>query len=237
MPGWGNPESGLQIAAAESGALRRYQACGAVINDRALRAEVPIMAEPLRSESPDDNHIPYLRVVPGLNASPDQGRRSPHPPASPQGPRPEQELAKPGSRPGFAGVSWPLWAILGVSILFLAAVRIHVSRVESRWDAPIRAEADLPALLIHSPSGPASASALRLGWDPFPAAYEYRLKVTTDTGEIVFEGLPVAETAWSPSDEALPALTPGDYLWQVEAVDPRGGVLARSSLAPLRIAN
>jgi hypothetical protein len=201
------------------------------------------MPEPIRADGPERNEVPYLRVISGLSnprpqpaaAAQERAGRAARATARPAPSILDADSRPASSRKSFAGVSWPLWAILGVSLIFLGSVRIYAHRMATHW-AQTAAAAQLPVIVTHSPEGSASAGALRLRWDDFGAAYEYRLRITSAGGALVFEG-PVQTPAWSPPNEALPALAPGEYLWQVEAVDPQGNALARSNSALFRIAN
>jgi hypothetical protein len=196
------------------------------------------MAEPQRAERSDHREFPYLRVTSGSDPAPRSLLPFPHKSTSGRvplrvvdpdaaGASRDQEVSKTGP----AGVSWGLWAVLAASILLLAGVRIYARHAE----ATSSVAAPLPAILTHSPDGPAASGSLRLSWDPVESAYVYRLQIKTVSGGIVLDRLPLHETAWTPPDELLPALSRGEYLWQVEAQDPQEKAIARSYPATFRI--
>jgi hypothetical protein len=165
---------------------------------------------------------PYLRVIA------DAGRTT--------GPFPRDDMKQKHSPPrGFAGVSWALWGAFVASIALLAVVRTYVNRNESRWEAPTEAVAALPVIEVRTPGPGVAANALRLEWDEVPDAAGYQLHLTSITGAVVADGLPVDETWWSPPEELLPALVKGEYLWNVTALDAENAPIARSAPEVLRI--
>jgi hypothetical protein len=124
------------------------------------------------------------------------------------------------------GIAWWLWVLLVGSLVFFAVVRVYVRHQEARMAAPLGI-----ALVMQtsSPSQSVRAGALDLAWDEVPGARGYRLTVTSITGQIVVNTLPVDGTEWIPPDDALPALVRGEYLWFVEALDEQGTVMAKSA--------
>jgi hypothetical protein len=150
-----------------------------------------------------------------------------------------------------------LWGGLVFSVGLTIGVRVYVSKEEARWARALNPSAEalepqtdttpegasaaksgrsgVGTILTESPAGPAAANALRLSWEDIRIAAEFRLGIRTVAGDVILDRLPVQETAWSPPIEVLPALKPGEYLWQVEAVDRDGKVLARSKPERFRI--
>ncbi len=137
---------------------------------------------------------------------------------------------------GFAGISWTLWALLLVAVLFLAVVRWHVNREEERWGAALAPAAPAtPALTTSTPTAPVRAEHLKLYWDAVDGAHAYRLHIQTVTGRIVVEGLTVEYTEWFPPFDALPGFEPGEYRWSVDALDAEGAVISRSEKSSFRV--
>jgi len=136
-----------------------------------------------------------------------------------------------------AGVSVVLWLLFLVSVGLLGVVRVQVHKSESAWTEPSVARAAAPEIATQSPEGWVRASALRLSWQPVLDAYLYKLRITTITGRVIVDELPVEANAWMPPEEMLPALTPGEYLWEVRAVDPRDYCIARSAPASFEVLN
>lgn len=141
-------------------------------------------------------------------------------------------------------------------ILFVAA-QVYVHRETARWerdsagerppaalDGNVRPEgtawAGLPGkseslLRVSAPVGPVTADLLTLNWEAVPEAWHYLLRIRTIAGALLVDQLVVEETSWAVPVELLSALVPGDYTWQVEAVDRAGQALARSAPAALQI--
>ncbi len=181
---------------------------------------------------------PMLRVA--VETSPtDSAIRPKSParlPASPVAPR------------AVLGIRWSLWLILALALGALIGVRVYVSSCDHALaqvgsfvagdKAGNKAEStstDLPGLRVKSSAGPVTPSRIRLQWNPRDGAAFYLLRLQAASGEIVLDGLRVDDTEWSPPDEALPALTPGEYRWQVEAEDQNGNPIARSGQEQLQI--
>jgi hypothetical protein len=129
-------------------------------------------------------------------------------------------------------IAWWLWVLLVGSLVFFAMVRVHVRHEQAKFSRPMEA---VPFLQTTSPAGAVRAGAVDLGWSEVPMAAAYRISVTTVTGRIVVDALPVQGTEWTPPDDALPALISGEYRWSVEALDEKGRVLARSAEAAFRV--
>lgn len=150
-----------------------------------------------------------------------------------------------GSR--WAGVTRVQWALLALSIGLLLGVRSYVRRQEAAWapraagDAEVAipglpaGDPDLPSLWTISPTGPISAAALQLSWEPFPEAWEYRLNIRTVTGAVVIDQLFVQETTWTAPKESMTALARGEFRWWVEAIGEKGDPIARSRPAVLLV--
>ena len=150
-------------------------------------------------------------------------------------PRPVRVYApapKPSRRGAPAGVAWPLWLLLGLSIAVLAAAQVYAQRAEGRLTATPH---PAPAILMITPSAAVRAADLHLSWQPVEDAASYRLHVETVTGSIVIDGLTVTDPDWIPPLDALPAFTPGEYRWSVEARDDSDQPLCRSELESFRI--
>ncbi len=134
------------------------------------------------------------------------------------------------SHPG--GIAWWLWVLLLGSLVFLAVARNYVHHAKARLSGPMET---IPFLDALGPAEPARAGALDLTWGEVPGATSYRLSVSSITGRIVVDSLPVDGTEWIPPDEVLPALVRGEYRWKVEAQDEKGRVLARSGEGVFRV--
>lgn len=148
-------------------------------------------------------------------------------------PRPVRPVRRNGRR--FAGVTGTQWAVLGISIAFLAGVRIYATQRESLDLRAFRGGSDVASLWTQSPRGAIRAEDLALSWEQDPAAASYRLGILTVTGSVVVDGIETVDTFWAPPPEALPALPSGEYRWTVEALDPAGQVVARSGEATFNI--
>jgi hypothetical protein len=135
-------------------------------------------------------------------------------------------------RGSFAGVAWPFWLVLGLSITVLAGTRTYARRVETRLAASMRPS---PTFLMITPAEAVRAGDLRLSWQSVEGAIAYRLHVESITGSIVIDGLRVSEPDWIPPFDALPALTRGEYRWSVEALDASDQPICRSEPEPFRI--
>ena len=133
-------------------------------------------------------------------------------------------------RPG--RIAWWLWVLLTGSLVFFVVARIYVRHENARLSGPLEA---VPFLQTTGPSDPVRAGALDLIWGEVPGATSYRLSVSSITGQIVVDALPVDGTEWIPPDDALPALVRGEYRWSVEALDEMGTVLAKSAERAFRV--
>lgn len=138
--------------------------------------------------------------------------------------------AQPAARPG--GIAWWLWALLVGSLIFFAVARVYVRHQEILMANPL---GTTPFLQTSGPAQPVRAGALDLAWDEVPGALSYRLTITSITGQIVVNALPVDGTEWIPPDNALPALVRGEYQWSVEAWDEQGTVLAKSAVGAFSV--
>jgi hypothetical protein len=118
------------------------------------------------------------------------------------------------------------------SLVFFAIVRIYVRHESARLSGPVET---VPFLQTAGPTDPVRAGALDLTWGEVPGATSYRLSVSSITGQIVVDALPVDGTEWIPPDDALPALVRGEYRWSVEALDETGTVLAKSAEGTFRV--
>jgi hypothetical protein len=118
------------------------------------------------------------------------------------------------------------------SLVFFAVARIYVRHENARFSGP---PATVPFLQTTGPIDPVRAGALDLTWDEVPGATSYRLSISSITGQIVVDALPVAGTEWIPPENALPALVRGEYRWSVEALDEKGTVLANSAEGAFRV--
>jgi hypothetical protein len=118
------------------------------------------------------------------------------------------------------------------SLILFALVRVYVRHEGAKTSGPI---SSIPLLPTASPTGPVRSGLLDLSWDEVPKAVGYQITVASITGQIVVDALPVDGTQWNPPDDALPALSSGEYRWSVEAIDDKGRVLARSSEATFRV--
>lgn len=134
------------------------------------------------------------------------------------------------SRPG--RIAWWLWVLLLGSLVFVAVARVYVRHENAKLSAPMET---VPFLQTTGPTDPVRAGALALAWSEVPGATSYRLSVSSITGQIVVDALPVDGTEWIPPDDALPALVRGEYRWAVEALDDQGTVLAKSASRTFRV--
>jgi hypothetical protein len=148
--------------------------------------------------------------------------------------RPPEAARRSGA---IAGIAWPLWAGLVLSIAVLAGVRSYAQRVERRLAAPgdPMPTSTATSAIVTTPSGPVRAEDLRLAWRPVEGAVDYRLRVETITGNIVLDGLRVEGIEWMPPFDALPAFTRGEYRWSIEALDPSDQPICRSKPELFRI--
>jgi hypothetical protein len=147
----------------------------------------------------------------------------------------EHKRPFPRRRRRFAGVTQTQWALLLLSLAFLAAVRVYVTRQEAAGREAFDSAASLPSIWTESPQGEVRPAALRLSWEVVPEALDYRLSIHTVTGAVVIDQLVLDSTFWAPPSEATPAFPPGDYQWWVEGVDGAGKSIARSGQAAFRI--
>jgi hypothetical protein len=122
--------------------------------------------------------------------------------------------------------------MLAGSLVFFAIARVYVHQENAKLTGP---EDAVPLLLTSGPSSPVRAGALDLTWDEVPGAAIYRLSISSITGQIVVDALPVEGTEWIPPDDALPALVSGEYRWSVEALNGKGTVLAKSAAGAFQI--
>jgi hypothetical protein len=118
------------------------------------------------------------------------------------------------------------------SLVFFAVARVYVRHENAKLAGPLET---VPLLQTTGPTDPVRAGALDLVWGEVPGATIYRLSVSSITGQIVVEALPVDGTEWIPPDEALPGLVRGEYRWSVEAMDETGTVLAKSAERTFRV--
>jgi hypothetical protein len=136
-----------------------------------------------------------------------------------------------------AGASGSMWGLLVLSLAFLVGVQIYLHR-HPGTDLPGETDgSSLPVLSASSPVEVTSIAALHLAWEALPAAAGYQLTIFTLTGGVVVDGLPVESTDWVPPAEAIPALPPGEYQWQAEAVDINGKVIASTDWTKFRVAS
>ncbi len=129
-------------------------------------------------------------------------------------------------------IAWWLWVLLMGSLVFFAVARVYVRHENAKLAGPLET---VPLLQTTGPTDPVRAGALDLVWGEVPGATIYRLSVSSITGQIVVEALPVDGTEWIPPDEALPGLVRGEYRWSVEAMDETGTVLAKSAERTFRV--
>jgi hypothetical protein len=139
-------------------------------------------------------------------------------------------VAHPSPHPG--RVAWWLWVLFAGSLVFFALVRVYVRGENAKLAVPLPT---VPYLQTSGPSTPVRAGAIDLTWTEVPGATIYRLSVSSVTGQIVVDALPVDGQEWIPPDDALPALVRGEYRWSVEALDGRGEVLAKSADGAFRV--
>jgi hypothetical protein len=185
------------------------------------------MERPGHAGEAEPQHIPFLRVV--ADTPPPAGIPLPAGPVSGALPTP----ARPVGAPGFARVSWARWGILALSVSLLGVVRTYATHTEARLAREAEAREAAAAMQVSSPDGWVPAGALRLSWDQVPGSYLYRLRITTVTGHLVVDQLAVQATEWTPPAELLPALTRGEYTWEVSAIGPDERPIARSGPIPL----
>jgi len=121
-----------------------------------------------------------------------------------------------------------LWGLFALSLLFLGAVRMYVSRIERVSFAESEVFAGLPLIVAEGPEAPVSRHSLELRWEPVTGAELYHLRILTDRNSPVLDPVEVWTTSWTPSPEALPGIVEGRYRWSVEAIDSSGRVMARS---------
>ena len=142
----------------------------------------------------------------------------------------------PGGRK-VAGVSWVLWALLVASVLFLIGVRQYALREES--SPPRSATATKPSaagIITTTPHAPQRADQLMLSWEAVEGASHYLLRIHSLSQGMIVDRLRVHETSWMPNESLLAVLDPGDYIWQVEALDANAIMIARSTSASFAIA-
>jgi hypothetical protein len=184
-------------------------------------------AQPMRD--PDTQPAPYLRV---LADSPDRETRPDLRLILGAQDGPSRKERRHG---GFAGVSWTLWGVFLLSVCLLAAVRTYVRHAETRWTELASLQGGLPQMQIDASSTWMPVERLRLSWDRVPDTYLYKIKISTISGRLVVDGLPVETTSWSPPPDLLPALGRGEYLWQVTAVGSDEKPIARSAETVIRL--
>ncbi len=170
---------------------------------------------------------PHLRLAPPAGTPATRGARSPARPVLQTASAP---AAHASSQPG--RIAWWLWVLLMGSLVFFAVARVYVRHENARLSKPLGM---VPFLQTTGPIDPVRAGALDLTWGEVPGAMSYRLSVTSITGQIVVDALPVDGTEWIPPDDALPALVRGEYRWSVEALDEKGTVLAKSAERAFRV--
>lgn len=132
----------------------------------------------------------------------------------------------------FLGLSWPVWLLLTLAIVFLFCSRVYITRVEARLESALR---PTPKLITLPQTSPVSIGDFRLSWQPVVGARDYRLHVETADGSVVLDGLTVRETDWMPPLDALAGFPAGEYLWRVEARNEAGETICRSDTESVRI--
>jgi hypothetical protein len=150
-------------------------------------------------------------------------------------PEPRGELPVLGRRRAPLGISLTLWTLLGLSLLFLLAVRVYVSRIEPAASPTPEQVAEVPILATQPMAQVADGRSLRLDWDPVAGATTYRIWLHTIDGNPVVAPASVWGTEWRAPAAARPPREAGRYVWTVEALDSSGKILARSRPAEVTI--